>query len=188
MTFGLSYLIRRTRVCSEAKSLIKFCSASLFPINFPPPSFDALHAMSLFTDNTRRTGALVMISVVVAHVLDFLIPRSMQAYSLVQAAVAMLSLSALMFFIYTHHNNGGNLITVRNEEHIIVGAFGLFWLAMLVLWRAMRQGSGGSLAAAASEVATSRQSALRDAGHSGRGSWPCSRDDVYCIVEEWSYI
>ena len=64
--------------------------------------------------------------------------------------------------------------------------------AMLILWRAMRHGAGGSVAAAASDslATTTRQGALRDAGRrGGRGSnWPCSRDDVYCVVEEWAFV
>ncbi|KZV76081.1 hypothetical protein PENSPDRAFT_497800 [Peniophora sp. CONT] len=158
--------------------------------------------MSLFSENFRRSFTLGAIAVVSAHALARMIPNSLQAYALAQTAIAMLSLSALMLFIYTHHKNGGNLITIRNEEHVLILAFGTFWFAMLVLWRAMRQNGGvaNAVATVANTAATGRLDGgagegQRDMGY-GSGAyprgpwgdhWPCSRNDRHCIVEEWSW-
>ncbi|VDC07312.1 unnamed protein product [Peniophora sp. CBMAI 1063] len=155
--------------------------------------------MSLFSENFRRSFTLGAIAVVSAHALAKMIPNSLQAYALVQTAIAMLSLSALMLFVYTHHRAGGNLITIRNEEHALILAFGTFWFAMLILWRAMRQ--SGTITQAVAEVASTAAPGREVAGGMQRGAgygsgayprgpwgdhWPCSRNDMHCIVEEWS--
>ena len=69
-----------------------------------------------------------------------------------------------------------------------------FALAVLVAWRAIsQQGSVGitdevRLPAPAATTPV-RGGARRPSGMTGRRRpWPCSPDDVYCVVEEWSYF
>lgn len=74
-------------------------------------------------------------------------------------------------------------------------------VAMLVLWRAMRQSGGvtNAVATVAHNAATGGDGGAggvhRDSGY-GSGAyprgpwgdqWPCSRNDMHCIVEEWSW-
>jgi len=114
------------------------------------------------------------------------------AYTLAQTSVAILAIGSLMVFIVTHHRRSGQVFTQDQEEMILIGAFGLFWFAFLVAWRSIRQrwsfegemGMGGG-----APNAPRRQPGFT--GNAGRGgyksSWPCSRYDVDCVVEEWSY-
>lgn len=108
------------------------------------------------------------------------------------------------------------MITIRNEEHVLILAFGTFWFgqsevhhamelmlkraAMLVLWRAMHQSGGVANAVAnVASTATGRDHGTseiqRDTSY-GSGAypsgpwgdhWPCSRNDRHCIVEEWAW-
>ena len=72
---------------------------------------------------------------------------------------------------------------------------------MLILWRAVRQNGGvtHAVATVANTAAAGRGSGAGDGDReSGYGSgvyprgpwgdqWPCSRNDMHCIVEEWSW-
>ena len=69
-----------------------------------------------------------------------------------------------------------------------------FVLAVLVAWRAIsQQGSIGITdevrLPAPAATTPARGGARRPSGMTGRRRpWPCSPDDVYCVVEEWSYF
>ncbi|ETW83943.1 hypothetical protein HETIRDRAFT_170409 [Heterobasidion irregulare TC 32-1] len=106
----------------------------------------------------------------------------------------MLAISCLLVFVVLHHRRSGNVLTESQEEMILIGALGLFWFAVLVAWRAInQQGSVGitdevRLPAPAATTPV-RGGARRPSGMTGRRRpWPCSPDDVYCVVEEWSYF
>ncbi|KAI0045292.1 hypothetical protein FA95DRAFT_1468584, partial [Auriscalpium vulgare] len=108
-----------------------------------------------------------------------------------QAAVALLATASLMIYIVSHYRRIGPVLTDSQEELILVSAFGLFWLALLVAWRAVRQGSPlayghvGDIGG----VSTAASPPRRDTGFTGKGGpWPCSSDDVICVVEEWSFF
>jgi len=116
----------------------------------------------------------------------------MRAFTLAQTSVAILAIGSLMVFTVAHHRRSGQVFTQEQEEMILIGAFGLFWFALLVAWRAIRQqwsfegemGIGGGV-----PNAPRRQPGFTGAagGRGGYKPWPCSRYDVDCVVEEWSY-
>ncbi|KAI0320828.1 hypothetical protein OF83DRAFT_487316 [Amylostereum chailletii] len=144
--------------------------------------------MSLFAENPRRNVAYGIGAVLVAHAFMRVIPHTLHAYTLTQTSVAVLAMSSLMVFIVAHHRRSGNVLTIAQEELIIVSALGFFWLAMLVAWRAIRQGGSGGPGEIDLASATRRTSA-RQTGFAGSNrGWPCSGDDAYCIVEEWSFF
>ncbi|KAK0491049.1 hypothetical protein IW261DRAFT_59517 [Armillaria novae-zelandiae] len=62
---------------------------------------------------------------------------------------------------------------------------GLFWVAVLLAWRAFTQGSVTPGRAGTMGATSSR----REAGFTGGAlPYPCSADDIYCVVEEWSFF
>jgi hypothetical protein len=66
-----------------------------------------------------------------------------------------------------------------------------FDLAFLVAWRAIRQrwSFDGEMGLGGVPSAPRRQPGFTGNAGGGGGykSWPCSRYDVDCVVEEWSY-
>jgi len=147
--------------------------------------------MSLFTGNLRRSAGAGVASILTGSLLLWTLPSNMRAYTLAQTSVAILAIGSLMVFIVAHHRRSGQVFTQDQEEMILIGAFGLFWFAFLVAWRAIRQqwsfegemGIGGSV-----PNAPRRQPGFTgNAGRERYKSWPCSRYDVDCVVEEWSY-
>ncbi|KAA1466384.1 hypothetical protein DENSPDRAFT_831200 [Dentipellis sp. KUC8613] len=102
----------------------------------------------------------------------------------------MLAIASLMVFIVAHHRRNGEVLSQSQEELILVSALGLFWFAVLMAWRAMNQGGGPGQAGELNVPSTSSSSAglqPERAFTGGRRPWPCSSDDYYCVVEEWSY-
>ncbi|KAI9512177.1 hypothetical protein F5148DRAFT_1164534 [Russula earlei] len=149
--------------------------------------------MSLFTGNLRRSVGVGVASIVTGTLLLWTLPSNMRAFTLAQTSVAILAIGSLMLFVVTHHRRSGQVFTQDQEELILIAAFGLFWFAFLVAWRAIRQqrsfegelGIGG-----APPTNPRRQPGFTARGGGGGGrykSWPCSRFDVDCVVEEWSY-
>jgi hypothetical protein len=116
----------------------------------------------------------------------------MRAFTLAQSAVAILAIGSLMVFIVAHHRRNGQVFTQDQEEMILIGAFGLFWFAFLVAWRAIRQrwSFDGEMGLGGVPSAPRRQPGFTGntgGGGGGSKSWPCSRYDVDCVVEEWSF-
>ena len=88
---------------------------------------------------------------------------------------------------------------------ILIGAFGLFWFgkcpksilafetvmpvsAFLVAWRAMWQRRSAEGEIGMNGLPAPRRQAGFTGNNKGRyKTWPCSRYDVDCVVEEWSY-
>lgn len=70
-------------------------------------------------------------------------------------------------------------------------SFALLCLAFLVAWRAIRQrwSFDGEMGVGGAPNAPRRQPGFTGNAGGGGGykSWPCSRYDVDCVVEEWSY-
>ncbi|KIY71414.1 hypothetical protein CYLTODRAFT_121929 [Cylindrobasidium torrendii FP15055 ss-10] len=90
-----------------------------------------------------------------------------------QTVVAILAIIGLLYFVGMHHAREGQVMTQTQEEMVLIGGFGLFWLAVLLAWR--------------SGYTTGEPGHYADTGSSGYpGSWACGRDSL-CILEEWSW-
>lgn len=99
-----------------------------------------------------------------------------------------------MFLVTLHHRREGHLLTQGQEEILLIGGFGLFWVAALLAWRAVtHRGVDMGLAGAVDSIAAgtqptvARKLAAAFTPESLR-PYPCSSDDIYCVVEEWSYF
>ncbi|KAF9259528.1 hypothetical protein L218DRAFT_874634 [Marasmius fiardii PR-910] len=143
--------------------------------------------MPLFRENPVRSTIAVIGSVSVAHMLTKLLSSS-HAFHMTQTTIAMLAIAALMFMVSVHHHREGHVLTQTQAEMVLIGGFGLFWLAMIMGWRAFSQGgrtSGGHESPSQASMRGQRGGgAVREARNF---PFPCSRDDIYCVVEEYSY-
>ncbi|KAF8897547.1 hypothetical protein BD779DRAFT_386240 [Infundibulicybe gibba] len=152
-----------------AVSLMKgYITSRLSDNRVPPPT------MPLFRDHPIRSTFAMAGSLLAAHVLTGL-SSSLNLFHLTQTSVAILAIAALMFLVTMHHRRDAHLLTQTQEEMVLIGGFALFWMASLLAWRGfsshgsdLSYGSGG--------------------GRAGFGSSPCSSDDVYCMVEEYTYF
>ncbi|KAL1747445.1 hypothetical protein HDZ31DRAFT_72215 [Schizophyllum fasciatum] len=140
--------------------------------------------MPLFRDHPVRSTAGVVIALAIAHTVARVI-SSTSAFHYTQATLAVLSILAMMVLVTLHHRREGHLLTQTQEEMMLIGGFGLFWLAAYMGWRAVRQRSGGEALA----PSTGGGGEVRGGGASNRGGWPypCSGNDIYCIMEEYTY-
>ncbi|KAI0307331.1 hypothetical protein B0F90DRAFT_1687444 [Multifurca ochricompacta] len=146
--------------------------------------------MSLFTGNLRRSIGAGLISVFTGTLLMWTLPPNLRAFTLAQTSVAILAIGSLMIFIVAHHRRNGQVLTQDQEEMVLIGAFGLFWFAFFVTWRAFRQRWSFESEIGMSGVPSTprRQAGFTGNNREGRyKSWPCSRYDVDCVVEEWSF-
>ncbi|KAL1755430.1 hypothetical protein FB107DRAFT_213520 [Schizophyllum commune] len=137
--------------------------------------------MPLFRDHPVRSTAGVVIALAIAHTVARVLSAP-AAFHYTQATLAVLSILAMMVLVTLHHRREGHLLTQTQEEMMLIGGFGLFWLAAYMGWRAVRQRSTGDA------VAPSTGSGGGGAVGS-RGGWPspCSGNDYYCIIEEYTY-
>jgi len=148
----------------------------------------SLHTMSLFTGNLRRSVGAGLISAFTGTLLMWTLPSNLHAFTLAQTSVAILAIGTLMIFIVTHHRRNGQVLTQDQEEMILIGAFGLFWFAFLVALRAMWQRRSADGELGINGLPAPRRQAGFTGNNKGRyKTWPCSRYDVDCVVEEWSY-
>ncbi|KAH8094789.1 hypothetical protein BXZ70DRAFT_946067 [Cristinia sonorae] len=139
----------------------------------------------------------------VAHLITAVVPGTLHVFNMLQSAVAILAVAALAFLVVSHHRREGHLLTQTQEEMILIGAFGLFWFAVLVGIRSFRQ--AGGQATMTSPGAGAVQAASPPVANAGSGAgvsrttpgqvggrrappYPCSTDSVYCYVEEWRWL
>jgi len=138
--------------------------------------------MPLFRDNPIRTGAIVTVALFVGHYATKLM-SSVYAFHLTQTSVAILAIAALVFLVTIHNRREAQFLSQTEQEMILIGGIALFWIAALVAWRGIRgESSGGSGVAKAVSTALTGRSRDR---HSD--DWPCGKNDVYCVVEEYNY-
>ncbi|KAH9006994.1 hypothetical protein EDB86DRAFT_36410 [Lactarius hatsudake] len=144
--------------------------------------------MSLFTGNLRRSVGAGLGSFFTGTLLMWMVPSNLHAFALAQTSVAILAIGSLMIFVVTHHRRNGQVLTQDQEEMILIVAFGLFWFAFLVACRAFwqRRSAEGELGMSGLP-APRRQAGFTGSARGGYKTWPCSRYDVDCVVEEWSY-
>lgn len=132
--------------------------------------------MPLFRHHPFRSAAYAAGLAIVAHILHKFIPATHFAFSLTSTSVAILALSSLAIMIVAHHTRQGQIMTQTQEEMLLIGAFGLFWLSFLVILRAFR--ARGETTVVSSVAKTSAVST--------RPEW-CRADDALCVIEEWRY-
>jgi len=148
--------------------------------------------MSLF----RNLGLTIALIYGAYHLASRSIPHSLHALNFIQTLVAILALASVIVLVSRHHRSEARFLTNAQEDILIIAASGLFWLAVLVAWRAYRHGGGGSETVGGMiDSALQGSQATRGSGTSraggaatgrGRGQSPCSPNAVYCVVEEWS--
>jgi len=153
-------------------------------------------SMSLFTGNLRRSVGAGVASMVTGALLMWTLPSNLGVFTMAQTSVAILAIGCLMVFTVAHHRRSGQVFTQDQEEMILIGAFGLFWFAFLVAWRAVRQrwsfegelgmGGGGGVPDAPRRQPGFTGNTRGRGGYRAR-PWPCSPYDADCVVEEWSY-
>ncbi|KAI0939175.1 hypothetical protein AcV5_000666 [Taiwanofungus camphoratus] len=149
---------------------------------------------TLFRERIARSVTTAALAAFAAHVLIRLIPPSLHTFNLMQSSVAMLALASLSVLVVMHHRRNGQFLSQTQEEAILIGAFGLFWFALLVAWRAFQQRSMDpasvgetSLASATQSERAGRELTTEPGFTGGRRPYPCPNDAVYCVFEEWSY-
>ncbi|PIL37186.1 hypothetical protein GSI_00878 [Ganoderma sinense ZZ0214-1] len=152
--------------------------------------------MPLFEGNAMRSTLYAGGAAVVAHLVMMLVPSSVQTYSLMQTAVAILAIASLAVMVLTHHRRSGSFLSQTQEEMVLIAAFGLLWFevgriaAVLLGWRAFQQRGINPGEAANTDLAsaTGRTSNRYSEGFTpGKRPYPCRSDSVYCVVEEWTY-
>ncbi|TFK43518.1 hypothetical protein BDQ12DRAFT_675104 [Crucibulum laeve] len=145
--------------------------------------------MPLFRDHPLRSVATAAIALSIGHFATKLL-SSPYAFHLTQTSVAILAIAGLIVMVTLHHRREGQLLTQTQEEMVLIGGLALFWVVTLVAWRALTQRGGdtsvaGGLGFAKTSPAAARQEDIYDA-YSYR-PYPCSPNDDYCVVEEYSY-
>ncbi|KAI0774311.1 hypothetical protein C8Q74DRAFT_824732 [Fomes fomentarius] len=143
--------------------------------------------MSLFQGRVARSALYAGGAVVLAHLVARLVPDSVQTFSLMQTAVAILAIASLAVMVVTHHRRAGNMLTHTQEEMVLITAFGLMWFAILLGWRAYQQ-RGIAPGEAANTPLASGSQGYNEGFTSGKRPYPCSSDSTYCVVEEWTGI
>jgi len=141
-------------------------------------------------ENSRALIGLLLIIVFGGYQLVANLPASHHVFNFAQTSVAILALAALMFLVAQHHRREGTLLTQTQEEVILIGGFGFFWLALLIAYQAYQNkglGSTGTGLTPAVDVRGAGQGSGTAGGRSAGGQRPCSPDAAYCVVEEWSY-
>jgi len=140
-------------------------------------------------ENSRKLIGFALVIVFGGYQLVSSLPASHNVFNFAQTSVAVLALAALVFLVAQHHMREGHLLTQTQEEMILIGGFGLFWIAMLIAYQAYRSRAlgptgGGALTPSTVDVRGAGQEGNKGGGG---GQRPCSPDAAYCVVEEWSY-
>ncbi|KAG7449192.1 uncharacterized protein BT62DRAFT_669251 [Guyanagaster necrorhizus] len=113
---------------------------------------------SLFRGNPVRSTSALVTTLAVGWMITKLL-SSLHAFHLTQTSVAMMAIASLMLLVMLHHRREG--------------------------WRAFTHGSVSPGQAGAMGATSSH----REAGFTGGAlPYPCSADDIYCVVEEWSFF
>ncbi|KAJ6613427.1 hypothetical protein B0H10DRAFT_2048420 [Mycena sp. CBHHK59/15] len=146
--------------------------------------------MPLFREHPIRSVASVVIALFIAHVVSLFV-SFFHVFHLTQTSVAILAVSGLIFLVTMHHRRDGRLLTQTQEEMVLIFCFGLFWMATLLGWRALSARENHSRLTGEVDMATAvageRES--RPVGFTGQvRPYPCSIDDAYCVVEEYTFF
>ncbi|KAJ7507827.1 hypothetical protein B0H11DRAFT_1705179 [Mycena galericulata] len=150
--------------------------------------------MALFRDHPIRSIASVAAALFIAHVVSLFVSL-FHVFHLTQTSVAILAASGDPGREITmHHRRDGHLLTQTQEEMVLIFSFGLFWMAVLLGWRALRaEGPGGSPSSSGGlegvNAGSGAQAARRERPVTAQvRPYPCSIDDAYCIVEDYTFF
>lgn len=94
-----------------------------------------------------RLAAYGLIAAFSLHFIMPLLPVSPTMLRWVEAIVGFMALSWLTSLLYNDYRRGGMLLSSAREELLLVGAFGLFWLAVAAIFRAWHRGQSPVIAA-----------------------------------------
>ncbi|TFK75895.1 hypothetical protein BDN72DRAFT_831336 [Pluteus cervinus] len=144
----------------------------------------------LFTENPTRSALSIMVALLIGHFFTKLL-TSTHALHITQTSVAILALTGLMFLVAQHHRREGHLMTQTQEEVVLIVGLALFWIAVLLAWKGAYQRPYGEIdLAAASKVSSSgaASNAINTAGGGWVDPYPCTADDYYCLVEEYTFF
>jgi len=144
--------------------------------------------MPLFRDHPIRSTVAVAVALSAGHFLTKLM-SSFHAFHLTQTSVAILAICSMMFLVTMHHRRDGQLLTQTQEEMVLICGFGLFWIATLLAWRAVSHravdlGAVGEL----HHVSASAVRQIEPGFTGGVRPYPCSSDDIYCVVEDYTFF
>ncbi|KAJ7638826.1 hypothetical protein FB45DRAFT_903963 [Roridomyces roridus] len=106
-------------------------------------------------------------------------------------SVAILAVGGLIYLIAMHHRRDGGLLSQNQEETILIVGFGLFWMAVLLGWQALKAGSSTEVPIRGLEGVPAGTQGVRRERPVGLPRpvrpYPCSYDDAYCVVEEYTF-
>jgi hypothetical protein len=142
--------------------------------------------MPLFRDHPLRSTVCIVIAVVFGHIVTKAL-SSLYAFHLTQTSIAILGISGFMLLIAMNHRRGEgenhHVLTQMQEEMLLIMGFSLLYIAISLGWRAT---TGRGTVPETSPLAHGGEAPGRGGGRSR--PYPCSDDDIYCIVEEYSYF
>ncbi|CAG7848790.1 SubName: Full=Uncharacterized protein {ECO:0000313/EMBL:CCA74909.1} [Serendipita indica DSM 11827] len=141
----------------------------------------------LFVRKPRRSATNAAIAIVVGYFAHRLVPRTPLATVLAEMVVAFVGLAALTLFILAHHRKAGQarIINQTQEEVILIGIFGLFWVAFLLGLRAWNDRHGfGSLAATAADPAETLQDITPPLHRQSARIGECVGGHMMCVVQD----
>ncbi|KZP17265.1 hypothetical protein FIBSPDRAFT_1046949 [Athelia psychrophila] len=153
------------------------------------PPDDRTHNIPAPQQNMIRKVGGVVFAAVLGHLAMYLVPDSIHALSLAQTALALLAIASLMVMINMQQRTEGNVLSQAQGEVVMIAAFGIFWFAIRLCWRAMHQGEyhPGTIGTLNARRAMSH---ARAPGY-GRASAPRAHygwgAEEVVVVEEWDY-
>jgi len=125
----------------------------MLPAFHSPPPAQELHIEHDMVDRPPRPATPVRLAaygLVAAFSLHFIMPMlpvSHDTLRWVEVIVGFMALSWLTSLLYNDYRRGGMLLSAAREELLLVGAFGLFWLAVAAIFRAWHRGQSPVIAA-----------------------------------------
>jgi len=145
----------------------------------------------LFQGHILRSTIAAGLAVAAGHQFLHRLPDNFYAFTMAQTSIAIIALSAIMLITVAHHHRRGQAMTQTQEEMLLIGAFGLFWLAVLVALRAFGQRDDPTaldhgLMPARTAAGDAYRRTVRSRPEAS-SSWACGGDAYRCVVEEWGY-
>jgi len=162
------------------RALTRMTAFSLYPLY-------RLTIMPLFRDHPIRSTVAVVGALTIGQFLTRSM-SSLHAFHLTQTSVAILAIASLVFLVTMHHRREGRLLTQTQEEMVLICGFGLFWIAVLLGWRAMTQRAADPGRTGEISLSSASTGRAREPGFGGGiRPYPCTSDDLYCVVEDWTF-
>jgi len=121
------------------------------------------------------------------------VPNSWHAMGLAQTSVAFMAMSSVLVMVVLRQKRDVRILSQTQEELLLIAALGLFWLATLVGFRAygrrlISPARAGEVDLAFATAYAGIRGSREPGFTAGRRPYPCSGDDIDCIVEEWTFF